>query len=270
MEAKKVKTTDWKGLKALAEHETILWGQVVRVAQDTDKHVYMIVDIRSSGPAAGRQCTVYREEADAEFKSGSLVYLVGHRVPVVLLSVDEKSETLLASRKAAQEKTKVAMLNDLSSGREMRGTILNFVSFGAYVEVNGVVGLLKNTDYTMDFSEINETKKEGDSVVVICKEVTSEGKIFWTVPKKVHRKNPIQYDFEPGTAVLGTVQNVVSFDNGVGVFVRIATGLDALCTIPQNVEVENGTRVSVRITKVEPPTGEFLPPRVKGSIMRVV
>lgn len=270
MEVKRSVKKDKKELTELVSSATILWGMVVRTGQAPDGRAFMTVNVSGKSAAAGYRCRVYREDADAEFKTGSLMYLVGQRVPVILTGYDETENILFGTRKAAQEQLKVKMLPDLSSGKEMKGTILSFVSYGAYVEVGGVVGLLKNTDYSIDFSEISETKKPGDTLTVKAKEVTVDGKIFWTVTEKVHRESPIVYDIEPETAVIGTVQSIKGFQNGVGVFVRIATGLDALCTVPQNVEVDVGNRVSVHIVSVDPPKAEYLPPRVKGRIMRVI
>ena len=262
---------DTKAIEQLIGQGTVLWGQVTRVGNDHDRGMaYMRVALRGDELPHRYTCIVYRDEADAEFKSGHLLYLVGHRVPVTVIGIDKEHQRLIGSRKRAQEKNKVDMLQDLASGKEMEGTILNFVSYGAYVEVNGVVGLLKNTDYSIDFSEIRESHNAGDVLTVKCKEVTNEGKIFWVLPEKTHRAKPIDWNIEPDTALLGTVQNICSFANGVGIFVRIAPGLDALCTIPQNVEVEVGTRVSVHITSIEPAAEAYMPPRVKGRIMRVV
>ena len=262
---------DKKAIQQLVEQATVLWGMVTKVGTDHEKDMaYMLVNIRSEELPPNYTCIVYRDEADAEFKRGHLLYLVGHRVPIVIIGTDPKRQWLVGSRKRAQEKNKADMLSELAASAEMEGTILNFVSYGAYVEVNGVVGMLKNTDYSIDYSEIRETYKPGDAIRVKCKEITNKGKIFWTLPEKVHREQAVDWNIEPDTALIGTVANIKSFTNGIGIFVRIAPGLDALCTIPQNVEVEVGNRVSVHITSIEPAAQEFMPPRVKGRIMRVL
>ena len=262
---------DAKTIEQLMEQGTVLWGQVTRVGNDHEKGMaYMLVTLRGEELPRRYTCIVYRDEADAEFRTGHLLYLVGHRVPVTIIGMDRERQWLVGSRKRAQQKNKADMLQDLASGKEMEGTILSFVNYGAYVEVNGVVGLLKNTDFSVDYSEIREYHNAGDTLTVKCKEVTNEGKIFWVLPEKTHREKPIDWNIEPDTALLGTVQNICSFANGVGIFVRIAPGLDALCTIPQNVEAEVGTRVSVHITSIEPAAEAYMPPRVKGRIMRVV
>lgn len=257
-------------LLELKEKEEILWGEVVRVGQTPEKRAYMLLNTDAKNCAKNYPCIIYREEADAEFKRGSLVYLLGHKIPYVIIKVDEEKARLEGSRKIAQEKSKLAMLQDLATGKEFTGRILNFVAFGAYVEVNGVVGLLKNTDYSIDFSEVSESKKEGDTVQVKCKEVTNEGKIFWIAPVKQHRRVPIDYDFEPGTAVVGTIQDIRAFHDGVGVFVRIAPGLDALCFAPNDLEIEIGVKVSIRIQSVDGAKEKYMPPRVKGRILRVI
>ncbi len=260
-----------KDVQPVIDSGAILWGIVSRTGQDPEtKQEYMMVTLGARSAVGKRNCKITREHADADFKRGALMYLVGHHVPVVILGEDKETGLLTGSRKLAQEQLKQKMLPSLASAKEMKGTILCFTNYGAYVEVNGVVGMLKNTDYSIDYSEIKETRSFGDTIVVKAKEVTSEGKVFWTVPEKFHREKPIEYDVEPNTAVVGTVQSVKNFASGVGVFVRIATGLDALCILPQNIEVEVGNRVAVAINSVEKQDNEFLPPRVRGRILRVI
>ncbi len=260
-----------KSVKSVIDSKAVLWGIVSRTGQDPEtKQEYMLVTLSARSAIGKRTCKITRENADLDFKRGALMYLVGHRVPVIILSEDAETGLLFGSRKAAQEVLKGQMLPRLAAAEEMRGTIFSFAPYGAYVEVGGVIGMLKNTDYSVDYSEIKETKGMGDSIVVKAKEVTSEGKIFWTVPEKFRRSKPIEYDVSPDTAVIGTVHSIKNFTNGIGVFVRIATGLDALCTMPQNIEIEEGNRVSVAITSVEKQDDELLPPRVRGRILRVV
>ena len=176
--------------------------------------------------------------------------LMGRRIPFVVTAAEPDRERLIGSRKKAQTALKLVMMQDLANGRIYEGTVTGFSRFGAYIEVNGVTGHLRNSDFSSDHSDVREYLSVGDSIEVKCKEFSQEGYIYWEVMSKVHRTKPIEHDFEPDTVVLGRVVRIKDFERGVGVFVNLATGIDALCSLPREIEVEEGARVSVKIESV--------------------
>ena len=53
------------------------------------------------------------------------------------------------------------------------------------------------------------------------------------------------------------------------VFVNLKTGIDALCSLPREIEVEEGARVAVKIESVTPGRRPTDTPRIRGRIARV-
>lgn len=263
---------DLKNLDALMQNEVICWGEVTRLARDEDGQGYMVTTLPAMsqhGISGGERCVIYANEADADNVSPHLMNLMGRRVPFVVTAAEPENDRLIASRKKAQIQLKAAMLQDLANSRIYEGTVTGFSRFGAYIEVNGVTGHLRNSDFTSDHSDVREYLSVGDSIEVKCKELSQEGYIYWEVVSKVHRTKPISHDFEPDTVVLGRVVRINQFPRGVGVFVNLQIGIDALCSLPRELEVEEGARVSVKIETVTPGARPTDTPHIRGRIVRV-
>ena len=132
-----------------------------------------------------------------------------------------------------------------------------------------MTGHVRNSDFTRDHSDIREYVKLGDKVEVRCKEVSKAGYIFWEAANKQHRTHPLAFDFEPDTIVLGTVVRIADFGQSAGVFVNLQLGIDALCPLPRELEIEENSRVSVKIESVTPGKRPTDAPRIRGRIIRV-
>ena len=258
-------------LLTLIKNKTVFTGQVSRLGMDENNEPFMVVKIpAANGLAGGYTGVIKKAEADGELQRATLVPMMGRQIAFVITEVDVEKNRVICSRRQAQEALKASMLQDLQNKTVFEGTVVNVVEYGAYIEVNYVTGLMKTNDFSVDRSEVAGVLSIGDKIRVFCKEVTAAGRINWEAETKYHRPDPIEYDFEPNTVVLGTVVNISNFGPSTGVFVRIDDGLDALCTLPQDREVEKGTPVSVKISSVTPNPIEGAPPKVRGKIVRVL
>lgn len=263
---------DLRPLENLMNEEVIVWGEVTRLARDQDGQGYMIAELPVMAQhkiAGGERCVIFADEADADNVNPRLMNLIGRKIPFVILAVDEENDWLICSRKKAQLHLKGTMIQGIADGNIYEGELVGFSRFGAYIEVNGVTGHIRNSDFTDDHSDVREYLVVGDTVQVKCKEVSSEGYIFWEATSKMHRTKPVVHDFEPDMVVTGRVIRISNFANGVGVFVNLKVGIDALCGMPRETEVEEGSRVAVKIDTVTPGSKPTDPPRIRGHILRV-
>ena len=212
-------------------------------------------------------------ELDADTDHPNPSRLIGMKVLFVVIGEDAESDCLICSRKRAQQIAKVNMLSDLASSKVMEGSIIGFTDFGCFVDVDGVVGLLRNADYSTDHSRVNERYKIGDRMSVKCKAVSSDERhrVTWETPTKYHRTTPYICDVERDAIVLGRVIDIRNFPQSQGVFVRLEDNqeLDVLCSMPAELEIEKGTQVVIRISSVEPGATEFARPRIRGKILRL-
>lgn len=262
---------DMERLNAVISDETIFSAEVCRLGHTESGADYMMVTVpATAGLSGGYTGIIHADEADGEIERQTLVPLMGRVVPFTIIGIDTDKGQVICSRRKAQEIIKLKMFQDLIDRKVFEGRIINFTRYGAYVEVNGISGLLKNSDFSTDHSEVSERYAVGDAVTVRCKEIGQTGKISWETLEKFTRSEPLEYDFEVDTVVLGTVVNIRVFERGVGVFVRIGKGLDALCPMPQDREVELETRVSVKISSIEPGATPTAAPRVRGKIVRIL
>lgn len=212
------------------------------------------------------------DEADADRKNiENLNYLVGTDIPFVIIGVDDERNVLICSRRIAQQKNKAAMLADFTKGKAFEGRITGFSDFGAYVSVDGVSGILRNSDYATDHSRIISRYKVGDRISVKCKSITTDenARISWEAVVKYHRTSPIVCDVEPGVVATGKVIDIRTFPQSQGIFVQLDnnTDLDVLCSMPSMPEIEKGVSVVIIVTSVKPAKSEFEPPMIRGRVL---
>ena len=112
----------------------------------------------------GVQGLIVEEEVDLDVKHKSLVSFVGREIEFVIQEVDEDEKIVICSRREAQMIRKEELLERLQAGETFEAKIINLVKFGAYVEINGISGLLKNSKFAKDFSLIKEVHQAGDTL----------------------------------------------------------------------------------------------------------
>ena len=250
-------------VKAFIAEKKVLFSRVSRLGHLPDGTAYMEVSV-------GKQRGIIRaEEADLETERYSLMPLLGRNVAFIALS-EEEDGTITCSRKQAQTILRAQRAEALINKEPMNGTVVDTAPFGVFIEVGGISGLLKNADYVNACTHAAELLPVGTKIRVACKSIQQNGKILWEAVDKPEPK-PIEYDVIPDTCVTGSVTNIQPFKTGgVGVFVNLQPGIDVLCLLPANMEVNRGNRVALKIVDVEPPKEVGLPPRIRGKLLRVV
>lgn len=205
---------------------------------------------------------IVREEVDMEVEWKSLVGFLGREVSFLVKEIDVDAGVVICSRKDAQAILKEEVVDRLREGEVFNAQVINVLNYGAYVEIDGVTGLLKNVDFADDYTTVGEVLKVGDSVNVKLKKISSNDRLIFEAVEKYQNPTIMGFDmFERDQVVLGVVRNVKPW----GVYVCIAPGLDALCPIPGTGEVEEGMKVSFRITQIKAEEQ-----RVRGKIVRIL
>ncbi len=136
----------------------------------------------------------------------------------------------LASKELEQQKQNI--LDNLSIGQTIEGTVNRIASFGAFIDLGGIDGLVHISE--MSWSRIDKPQdvlKEGQKVKVTILNIDKEnGKISLSL------KNPdsdpwkdIEQKFTIGSIVEGKVVRILSF----GAFVELESGVDGLIHISQ-------------------------------------
>lgn len=204
---------------------------------------------------------VPREEIDLREVRNSLVPYVGRKIRVLVKEVKEDG-VVICSRKMVLENRRADLIQKMADGTPVKARIATFTKFGAYVKVDGISFLLQNEHFAEDYTSISEVKEINDEVEITLLRVTEKGNLFAQAAEKYKSTTVVNLEmFERNDVVVGTIRNIKPF----GVFVCIAPNLDALCPVPEEVEIDLGVKVQFRITKVDQEEG-----KVRGKILRVL
>lgn len=264
-------SADLEKIKNAIDNKKIFHSVVTKIGEDDEqKKGYMTVQVSDeNGLNGGYVGWIYIDESDDDVQRRSLLPLLGERIPFVILSIDEESHRMVCSRKIAQQIIKENMKKDIGSGKVFHAKITRFVDYGAFLDVNGVSGILRTTDFSTDHSEIPEYYKIGDTIPVVCRDISSNGRMFFRAQHMHQRTEPLRVDIREKQIVLGTVRSIRTFETGPVYFVHIETGLDCLCPVPDDMEIEYGVDVAVIITSVRENEDPLLSPHIRGRIIRV-
>ena len=198
---------------------------------------------------------------DPHERAAELVRHVGESLMVRLIEVDPQQNRLVFSERAAvSDQAPSAIRHNLRPGQVRRGTVTNLTSFGAFVDLGGIEGLIHISELSWDrVRNAAEVLHPGQEVEVYVLSVNpGEGRIALSLKRM--RSNPwleVESRYQVGQLVEGTVTNVVGF----GAFVRLQEGVEGLIHIselaegslmhPRNV-VHEGDIVRVRVLTIEP------------------
>jgi small subunit ribosomal protein S1 len=186
---------------------------------------------------------------------------IGESIKVRLIEVDPQQNRLVFSERATMaDMAPSAILNSLKPGELCQGTVTNLTSFGAFVDLGGVEGLIHISELSWDrVRNPGDVLRPGQEVKVCVLGVNpEEGRIALSLKRL--RPNPwleVDARYHVGQLLEGKVTNVVSF----GAFVRIEEGVEGLIHIselaegnflhPRNV-VREGDIVRVRVLNIDP------------------
>lgn len=207
----------------------------------------------------GWKFVINEDDMDCELDLVSLSNFIDRNVQFTLLEITGP-KTVRASRAEAQKITQKSTIERIESGESIRAQIVNVLAHGAYVDINGVTGLLKNVDFARDSTPIKKVLNVGDKIKVKYKKRSSNGTIlFEAVQKYISPESLTIDDLCEDSIVTGVVRAVQPF----GVFVQVVVDHDALCSNKNLQELEEDDKVYVKITMVDKEAnkirGEILP-----------
>jgi small subunit ribosomal protein S1 len=198
---------------------------------------------------------------DPHERMTELSQYVGSEMEVRLIEVDPEQGRIVFSERAAMSdfRSPEKVFRSLSPGDVIEGRVTNLTSFGAFVDLGGVEGLIHVSELSWDrVRHPADILQPGQETKVYVLGVNpEEGRIALSLKRL--RPNPwtdVESRYYVGQFVEGTVTNVVSF----GAFVRLEEGLEGLIHIselaegsflhPRNV-VHEGDTVRVRVLNVD-------------------
>jgi small subunit ribosomal protein S1 len=193
----------------------------------------------------------------------NLEAFLGERLECKVIELNRSRNNVVLSRRAVLEEERKEererILTSLEEGMIVRGTVSNLVDFGAFVDLDGIDGLIHISELSWNHVDHpSEVVQVGEEVEVKVLEVDRDRERI-SLGLKQTRKDPWQEIVERvnvGETIHGRVTKLVSF----GAFVEVAEGVEGLIHISEladhHVEtpdeiVRSGDEVDARIIDVD-------------------
>ena len=123
-------------------------------------------------------------------------------------------------------------------GRHLNGIVKNITTFGAFVDLRDIDGLIHKSELTWKkISHPSEVVSVGDEVEVKVIKIDREGKIGLSL--KQMTSDPwagVEEKYQVGLTVKGTVVNIVHY----GAFIQLEEGIDGLLHASEMLPTDNG------------------------------
>ena len=153
---------------------------------------------------------------------------------VLKINLDRKN-IVLSRRELLEEQRSQKrrdLLDSIQPGQLRKGVVKNITDFGAFIDLDGMDGLLHITDMSWGrIAHPSEMVKQGEEIEVMVIEVNRE-KERVSLGLKQTKKNPwddIDHKFPVGAKIRGKVVNLVPY----GAFIELEPGVEGLVHITE-------------------------------------
>lgn len=240
----------WKRIEAAAADGQNVEGTVIEVVKGG-----LILDLGVRGFLPASLVDIRRVQDLDEF--------LGRKLECKVIELNRNRNNVVLSRRAVLEderrEVRQKILDELQPGQVVEGVISNIVDFGAFVDLEGIDGLIHISE--LSWSHVNhpsEVLAIGDKVNVKVLDIDRDRQRI-SLGLKQTQADPWQSvidAYDVGDVVEGKVTKVVTF----GAFVEIHPGVEGLVHISElaahHVEnprevVSQGETLSVRIIEVD-------------------
>ena len=240
----------WKRIEAASAAGEHVEGTVIEVVKGG-----LILDLGVRGFLPASLVDIRRVQNLDEF--------MGRKLECKVIELNRNRNNVVLSRRAVLEderrEVRQKILDELQPGQVVEGTISNIVDFGAFVDLEGIDGLIHISE--LSWSHVNhpsEVLNIGDEVQVKVLDIDRDRQRI-SLGLKQTQADPWQSvieSFDVDDVVEGKVTKVVTF----GAFVEIHAGVEGLVHISElathHVEnprevVSQGDEVSVRIIEID-------------------
>jgi small subunit ribosomal protein S1 len=166
----------------------------------------------------------------------NLAQYVGNNYDFKVVKINQERQNIVLSRRELIEQERLErrqkLLAEMTPGDIRKGTVKNITDFGAFIDLNGIDGLLHITD--MSWGRIghpSELLKVGQDIDVVVLDINRE-KERVSLGLKQKLANPwdtIEQKYPVGAKVKGRVVNLVPY----GAFVELEPGVEGLVHVTE-------------------------------------
>lgn len=177
--------------------------------------------------------------ADSSEILSRLEKLIGQKIDVKIINLDQESGKLILSEKSAQEDQRKVALTKLKVGEKMKGRISGIVNFGIFVTFNGLEGLVHISEIA--WGHVKDPRDYGALGQDVDVEIIGiEGEKISLSMKRLMPDpwSDVSKKFPTGKTVKGIVTRVTPF----GVFVKLEKDINGLVHISELTEKSDPTK----------------------------
>ena len=241
----------WITIEEAYNDGTILEGKVTEIVKGglviaIDKHSIFIPASHSGVP-----------------KDGDLNVLLGTTQRFKLIELDDTRKRALGSirivKRAERAEAEAALWSTLEVGQRFKGTVKNLTSYGAFVDIGGIDGMVHNSELSWKrIKHPSQVVSVGQEIEVYIKELDPEKKRI-SLGYKTEDMDVFSVfaaNHNEGDVVSAKIVSIMPF----GAFAEVADGVDGLIHIsrlsrekvakPEDV-VSVGQVVDVKITEID-------------------
>jgi small subunit ribosomal protein S1 len=165
-----------------------------------------------------------------------LQQFVGNTYDFKIVKLNEDRKNVVLSRRelieAERSERRQQFLSSVSAGDRVYGTVKNITDFGAFLDLDGIDGLLHITDMSWArLTHPSEAVKPGDRLEVVVLEINKDKERI-SLGLKQLQSNPwdrIEERFPVGKKVSGKITNLMPY----GAFVQIEEGIEGLIHVSE-------------------------------------
>jgi len=181
-----------------------------------------------------------------------LQQFVGNTYDFKIVKINDERKNVVLSRREIIEQERAEkrtrFLETVKLGDTVKGVVKNLTDFGAFIDLDGMDGLLHITDMTWGrLTHPSELLKIGQEIDVVVLDINKE-KERVSLGLKQTQRNPwdkIEERFPVGATVHGKVTNLVPY----GAFVEIEEGVEGLIHVSELSWTKRITRPSDVLTQ---------------------
>ncbi len=225
----------WRKIEAAAETGEPVEGKVIEVVKGG-----LIIDLGIRGFLPASLVDIRRVQSLDEF--------TGQTLECKVIEINRNRNNVVLSRKAVlqeeQEEARSQILGRLEKGQVVVGRISNIVDFGAFVDLDGIDGLIHISELSWSHvTNPSEVVSIGDEVKVKVLDIDLERQRI-SLGLKQTQDDPWERfvsTYGPGNVLEGKVTKLVDF----GAFVEVLDGVEGLVHISELADrhVENPREV---------------------------
>ncbi len=224
---------DWANAHEMLESGEVSRGEVI----DFNRGGLVVLFGRLHGFIPGSHLrTPARQGGGRRRRERLFEEYVGQELPFKVIEVDRNKRRLILSERLARRELRKRqlerLLDELTEGEVVQGTVQNFCHFGAFIDLGGVEGLIHISELSWRYiRHPSQVVQVGDELDVYVLHLDHKRKRIGLSLKRLepYPWNLVDVNYSEGQLVSGIVTGVTDF----GAFVALEIGVEGLAHVSE-------------------------------------